>query len=109
MKISKGRFVKVINALKEADKLQGDINKLMRSARDNIENDFMNAAGLMICHADRVIELLSAMFDDEFDTISWWIYETQYGKSGTEIFDREGNVLHNLKTAEDLYDYITNC
>ncbi|MBR6613196.1 MAG: hypothetical protein IKK84_00325 [Clostridia bacterium] len=107
--ISKGKFVSIINALKEAHDLQNEIDELMRNAKENIENDFMNAAGIMICHEGIVIELLSDMFDDKCETISWWIYDTDYGKSGTEIFDKEGNVLHDLKTAEDLYDYIANC
>lgn len=107
--MDKRRFVEIINALKSADKLQRDVNALMRTAKENIENDFMNGASLMINHEYIVIELLEEIMKDSCDTISWWIYETQYGKSGTEIYDSEvKNVIVDLKTPEDLYDYLVD-
>ncbi len=106
--MDKRSFAKIINALKSADKLQRDINALMRTAKENIENDFMNGASLMINHECIVIELLEEIMKDSCDTISWWIYETEYGKSRPEIYDSEGNVMVDLKTPEDLYDYLKN-
>ncbi len=104
--MDKRRFVEIINALKSADRLQRDIDALMRTAKENIENDFMNGASLMINHECIVIELLEEIMEDYYDTISWWIYETEYGKSKPEIY--EGNVTTVLKTPEDLYDYLKN-
>ena len=108
--MNKARFVKIINRLKAADQLQNDINDLMRIARDNIEQDFMNAAGLMINHQDAVIELLEEIMEDEYDTISWWIYDTNYGKDRAEIYSGKDNrVIAKLDTPEALYDYLIEC
>lgn len=107
--MNKRRFVKIINALKSADELQDKINELMQTAKENIKNDFMNAGGMMICHADIVIELLEEIVEDDYNTISWWLYDTKCGKSKPEIYDREGiNVIAVLKTPEDLYEYLKN-
>ena len=95
-----------MGALREANDLQDKIDELMRDARDNIENDFMNAASLMINHEGIVIELLSDMFDDKGEWISWWVYETNYGAEHTEVYDKDGNVIADIKTAADLYDFL---
>ena len=105
--INKSKFVEIINALKSADELQDKINELMKTAKENIQDDFMNAAGLMICHTDIVIELLGYMFDDIGEWISWFVFDTRYGKSHTEVTDNDGNVIADIKTAEDLYDFLT--
>lgn len=105
--MNKKRFVEIINALKSASKLQNDINDLMGTAKENIELDFMNGASLMINHESIVVGLLEEIMEDDYNTISWWIYETEYGKSGTGIYDSEvKNLIVDLKTPEDLYDYL---
>ena len=101
------KFVKYINAIKAADKLQKDVDKLMRTAKDNIENDFMNGASLMINHEWIVVELLEEIMEDEYDTISWWIYETEFGTKQPNIYERDtGKLLHCLDTPEKLYNYL---
>lgn len=107
--MNKHKFVKIINRLKEARQLQDNINELMNKARENIENDFMNGASLMINHEDTVIDLLQEIMNDTFDCIPWWIYETDYGsrENMTKIYKvGTGEVLADIKTAEDLYDYL---
>ena len=104
--ISKNKFEGIINALKEAHELQDKVDELMRNAKDNIENDFMNAASLMINHEGIVIELLSDMFDDKAEWIAWFVYDTNFGEDHTEIYDSENNVVADLKTARELYDYL---
>lgn len=107
--MNKHKFVKIINSLKEARQLQDSINGLMNKAKDNITHDFMNAASLMINHEDIVIELLQEITNDEFDNIPWWIYETDYGsrENMTKIYKvGTGEVIADIKTAEDLYDFL---
>ena len=104
--MNKFKFVKIINSLKSANDLQKGINELMRKAEDNICMDFMNAGSLMINHEDIVVELLSDIFDDKGEWISWWCFETGYGESKTEVYDRDDNVIANIKTPEDLYDFL---
>jgi len=106
MKLSKNEFVKIINSLKSATELQNNIDDIMKKAKDNIENDFMNGAGLMINHESIVIDLLVKIMEDSGGYISWWIYETNYGESGTEIYNMDNSLYVDIKTAEDLYDFL---
>lgn len=106
--MNKYKFVEIINRLKESTQLQEDINQLIRKSKDYRES--MNASSLMISHEDIVIELLQEMMDDAFDYITWWIYETDYGRreTMTKIYDKNDKIIADIKTAEDLYDYLKN-
>lgn len=104
--MNKHKFVKIINRLKEARQLQDNINDLMNKAKDNIRHDFMNAASLMINHEDTVVELLEEIMDDDGSWISWWLFETNAGESRTEIYDKDDNVIADIKTPENLYDFL---
>ena len=106
MKLSKKEFVDIINSLKAATELKDNINELMKKAKDNIENDFMNGAALMINHQDIVVDLLIKLMNDTEGYIWWWIYDTNYGKSRTRIYNMDDSVLVDLKTAEILYDFL---
>jgi len=102
--ISKEKFVKIINRLKETDDLQTQINKLFRNSTDNILNDFCNAGSICIMHEDLVVDLLNDMFGNNY-TLSWWLYEIDYGrkyKKG-DIQDEKGKNI-DLSTVEKLYD-----
>ena len=109
--ISKEKFVKILNRLKETTDLQNQINELFMRARDNIENDFCNAGSFMISHEDVVVDLLEEIFGDsgEYPNTSWWIYETDYGrnKKMNKIYEEDAKTVYKeLNTAEDLYDYL---
>ena len=103
--ISKEKFVEIINRLKNYKELQDKIDELFKDNIDNRENDFINAASICIGHEGVVIELLENMFDDK-DTISWWIYECNYGRDFS-LGDLEVDGIEiDLSTAEKLYDYL---
>ena len=103
--ISKEKFVKIINRLKNYNELQDKIDELFKDNIDNRENDFINAASICIGHESVVIELLENMFNDK-DTISWWIYECNYGRDFS-LGDLEVDGIEiDLSTAEKLYDYL---
>lgn len=78
----------------------------LRESRDNVENDFMNAAGLQISHENIVIKLLQKLMDDDND-ISYFIYELDYGRnySPDSITDEKGNAI-DMSTADKLYDWL---
>lgn len=61
---------------------------------------------IMICHEDIVIKLLENMFHDG-DTISWWIYDLDYGTKYEDgcITENDGTII-DLSTPEKLYDYL---
>ena len=107
MTFSKEQFVKIINRLKAANDLQNKIQDLMYEADDNIDNDFMNAASLMINHEDTVVNLLQVIMEDEWDDIPYFIYELDYGRDYqpgcyTENDDEE----IDISTPEKLYDHL---
>ena len=105
MIISKEKFVEIINRLKNYNELQDKIDELFKDNIDNRENDFINAASICIGHESVVIELLENMFNDK-DTISWWIYECNYGRDFS-LGDLEVDGIEiDLSTAEKLYDYL---
>ena len=108
--ISREEFVKCIDRLREATDLVDKIDDIMRESRDNIKNDFMNAASLQITHEQIVIDLLEKLtHDDEiYSDIGYFIYELDYGREYKPgmIKDNDGNEL-DFSTAGSLYDYLS--
>lgn len=103
--ISKKEFVEIIERLKNYNDLQDKIDDLFKSNIDNKEMDFMNAGSICIGHETIVVRLLENIFNDK-DTISWWLYECNYGRDFS-LGDLEVNgVAIDLSTAEKLYDYL---
>ena len=106
MIISEKEFVRIINRLKQTDETVDKANEVFRECLDSEVTDFVNAASLMICHKDIVIDILQKMFDND-DTISWWIYDLEYGtkyKNGC-ITEQDGTII-DVSTAEKLYKYL---
>ena len=108
--ISREEFVKCIDRLREATDLVDKIDDIMRESRDNIKNDFMNAASLQITHEQIVIDLLEKLtHDDEiYSDVSYFIYELDYGREYEPwmVKDNDGNEL-DFSTAGSLYDYLS--
>jgi len=107
--LSKKEFVDIINRLREASDLQDRVDEIFRNSRENIENDFCNAAALQISHESTVVFLLKKMMHDKYDNIEYFLYELDYGRkyeSGM-ITDEQGKDI-DIHTPELLYDYIQN-
>ena len=103
--ITKEQFVTIINRLKETDEMVDKINNIIRNSTDSIISDFTNAGSIMICHEDIVLQLLENIFNDT-DTISWWLYEKDYGRDiRMKMWDEQGNEI-DVSTPEKLYDYL---
>jgi len=54
---------------------------------------------------DALIKAIETAMNDKDNYVSWWIYETDFGKKHTKIYEKDV-VLADLKTAEDLYDWL---
>ena len=103
--ITKKEFVEIIERLKNYNDLQDKIDDLFKSNIDNKEMDFMNAGSICIGHETIVVKLLENIFNNK-DTISWWIYECNYGRDFS-LGDLEVDGIEiDLSTAEKLYDYL---
>ena len=104
--ISKEKFVDIINKLQKVDNFVNETNEKARQLNYSVISDFFNASSLSISHETIVVELLENIFE-EWNVLSWWIYELDYGrkyKNGC-ISDKNGNII-DLSTAEKLYDYL---
>lgn len=96
--LTKTEFVKAIKAMKEVD------DKL----DNNIKDRDLRLAFCEYSLQDDMISLLeSAMaipVDPNYGSIiSWWIYETHFGKKKLAITEDDKKIY--LKTPEDLYEY----
>lgn len=103
--ITKQEFIKIIKRLRDYSDLQDKIQDLFRDSIDNKELDFMNAGSICVGHETIVVKLLENMFNDK-NTISWWLYECNYGRDFS-LGDLEVNGVEiDLSTAEKLYDHL---
>lgn len=104
--LSKEKFVEIINKLKEVDDFVTETNDKARKLSDAVISDFFNAQSLSISHEGLVVELLENIFKDK-DYISWWIYETDYGrnKDMAKVWPEDGTEI-KLNTAEQLYEFL---
>lgn len=108
MLINKQEFVDIINRLKDTDDTVVKVNKIFNETIDSRISDSMNASSLMICHEDIVVDLLKKIFND-IETLSWWLYECDYGRSFKMGDLKDNGVAVDLTTPEKLYDYLVDC
>ena len=107
--LSEQEFVDVMNRLREASDLQEQVDKLFRNSRENIENDFCNAAALQISHENTVVFLLKRIMRDQYDYIDYFIYELDYGrKYEVGMMTDENGQNIDIHTPGLLYDFISN-
>lgn len=104
--LDKSEFVRIIDRLRESSELVDKVNELFRNSRDNVDCDFCNGAGLQISHESLVVNLLEKLMRDQYENISYYIYELKYGKQYKPgmITGPEGNI--DLSSPEALYDYL---
>lgn len=107
--LSEQEFVDIIDRLREAADLQAQVDKLFRNSRENIENDFCNAAALQISHESSVVFLLKRIMYDQYEYIDYFIYELDYGRKYEPgmITDESGQDI-DIHTSKLLYDFISD-
>ena len=55
-----------------------------------------------------IIKMLQIAYNDKTETISWWIYEQEFGKKCKEkpaMWDKDGNPIH-LRNIDELYKFL---
>ncbi len=104
--LTKAEFVNIMSRLKEATILVDRVEELFCNSRENLECDFCNGAGLQISHEGIVVKLLERLMKDRCGTISYFIYELDYGKEYQRgcMSDEDGDI--DISTLEKLYDYL---
>ena len=104
--ITKNKFVEIIDRLRETKDFVDETNDRARKLNDAIISDFFNASSLSISHESIVLELLENMFNAD-DTLSWWLYDLDYGREYKDGIIQDGNGRNiDLSTAEKLYDFL---
>lgn len=83
--------------LKNIRKLQEDYNLLDRFAELGL---FINLKVI-----DAFINLIAEKLGDKEGWLDWWIYENDFGRSGLEVSDKDGNIILTT-TPRDIYDLI---
>ena len=104
--ISKEKFIKIIEEMKELHEMEDKINDLGRNCSNDSIRDF-GFFSYMTCQDDIILDLLCTIFNDQ-DIISWWIYDLEFGSKYTDgcITEDNGKTIIDLSTAEKLYDYL---
>ena len=103
--ITKEHFIACMKVMQAADDMAADINRIVREYG---RGDFID--GYAYSDSDcqiKLLETLGMVLDDKDHWISWWVYETDFGKREPKVWLEDGTEVL-IWTAEDLYDFITN-
>ena len=98
MNITKKTFCEIIKLIQEQDKINTEVGDALEKVCDSwviygTKDSYRKALNI----------LLKELIDDDFGTISWWLYEDVEKKIYST---KTKKVLVHLKTSEDLYDYL---
>ena len=106
--ISKENFCKLINAVKSVEDDIQEINKVLPGLAEDAMDITGNLATTIVDVLDE--EMALPKMDNIGSTISWWIWECDYGTNHPDISwkDRKTNITTrvHLDTVEKLYDYL---
>lgn len=108
--LTKKEFVSVMKTLEKSDKFYDAIDKVCREFGVGDMSAYVDMVGEI---DSALIDVLENMFDDQCDTIGWWMYECDYGKNEkcpAEMWWRDnqtGEKMHMIiNTPEELYDFL---
>lgn len=103
--IPKEEFLKAIEALKQQNAIDDNFQTHMEAAFPGSYAPIYEN-----CLWELSIHLLELAMEDRYEYVSWWVYETDYGKREdmTEISWTEDGQEKSVKltTAEALYDFL---
>lgn len=100
----KVQFIRILERLREANDLVGQVNELFSKSRGKVDCSSCNGEALQISHESIVVELLTYIMQDCGAQIEHFIYETDFGRKSDYLSDEQWPV--KLTTAEALYDYL---
>lgn len=100
--LSKEKFVKVINSLKNLREFESELNNLICRRCDDGYVSFPDSSFIAIC-------VLEKMFEDDSQWIDYFCWELEYGEKYEPgmVEDGKGEEI-KLQTPEDLYDMLIN-
>lgn len=104
--ISREEFVKILVNLEAARNLEGDIYHAVQKFSSKTKTDFQDTGCLVVTFEDTVIDLLQRLMHDDFHTVEYFVYETNFGHDYKPGCVKEDNEDADISTAEKLYDYL---
>lgn len=109
MIISKERFVKIMNQIRDTQDLETKIWELTSEYTNHLYYD--DTEIMFPTLVDPLIEVLEHMFDEEVtQTIQWWCYDEDFGrdfKKNDFGYTINGKQYHlDLSTPDNLYDFL---
>lgn len=113
--MDKQRFCKILNQLRDSEEMCTKINDIIRKYSNTLNTDFISGYAFGGFHSNTVTELLEELLGDEYETVSWWCFETNYGKGSRDngygvepLITLEDGTDILLDTPEKLYDFLTS-
>lgn len=105
--ITKERFCEIMDNLVKEREISREMDKLLAESPMRDTRDFFSATCLHMSHEPLVVELLTAMFDDEEELVEYWMYEMDFGRGWYEgcMTEADGTPVI-LPDAASLYDYL---
>ena len=105
--VSKEKFISILKEMEELHTLENTINECSRKCSNDVVSNF-GEFPYLTCQDNMIVDLLGLIFKDE-DTISWWIYELDFGKLYKEgcMTEVDGTPI-DVSTADRLYDFLVN-
>lgn len=102
--ISKELFCDILAYIESQNTMSEELNKIFK---DYSRIDFCDGAAFLDLGLESyMVAVLSNMFKDTGNWISWWMYETKFGHCAPGVYSADGKLIAVLDTAEELYDFL---
>ena len=98
--ISREKFKEYLGELKELDKIEEELNGVLKKLLDEDNYFSLNR------HYHLAVKLLEEAMEDKVGYVSSYIYDTDYGRYRNSIEGNLWNAIDNMKDWDELYDYI---
>lgn len=100
--MEKELFVDTMNKIKSLAQEQEAFNDMLRRIDDNFGGGYIHHKSISILE-----ELLSKLMNDQWDNISYWMWELDFGDKYVDgcVTEADGTII-KLQTPEELYDFI---
>ena len=102
---SKELFCKALTQLKKVEDFRNKVDDMIRKEFSG-DSDFLSPYGITPDHELLVVDLLSALMNDDDGWISWWVWDRNYGRdvAPNSIMYRDKHI--DVRTPEKLYDFL---
>ena len=102
--LSREKFTEMLNFMKKKERYIQQLIELIQ--KNNLEFSYSPYDE----YNSNIIDLLASLFENEDrakDWISYWVYDLNYGDKYFDGCVSHGSTDIRLKTADDLYNYLT--